>query len=270
MIGASGRVAANYLYRSAPRDGSVIATVQQSIAMAQAVGQSGVQYDAAQFNWIGSPVRPDEVLIVWHTTGIHTIEEAKQRQIVIGATSPTGMNYVYPKLANELLGTKFKIITGYAGAIHINLALERGEVEGRGSNPWSEWKTAKPDWVRAGKIIPLIQMTLIKHPDLPTVPRMIDLATSDDMRTVFELVSITGLTGRPVLTAPGVPSERVAALRQAFDAMVQDPDFLADAAQMEREIHPIPGAELDALVKKQLNAPKSAIDLLKAALAKKD
>jgi tripartite-type tricarboxylate transporter receptor subunit TctC len=270
MIGASGRVAANYMYRSAPRDGSVIATVQQSIAMAQAVGESGVQYDAAKFNWIGSPVRPDEVLIVWHTTGIHTIEEAKQRQVIIGATSPTGMNYIYPTLANELLGTKFKIITGYAGAIHINLALERGEVEGRGSNPWSEWKTAKPDWVRDGKIIPLIQMTLIKHPDLPNVPRMIDLATNDDMRTVFELVSITSLIGRPVLTAPGVPPERVAALRQAFDAMMQDPEFRADAAQMEREIHPIPGVELDALVKKQLNAPKSAIDLLKAALAKKD
>jgi tripartite-type tricarboxylate transporter receptor subunit TctC len=270
MIGASGRVAANYMYRSAPRDGSVIATVQQSIAMAQAVGESGVQYDAAKFNWIGSPVRPDEVLVVWHTTGMHTIEEAKQRQVVIGATSPTGTNYIYPKLANELLGTKFKIITGYAGAIHINLALERGEVEGRGSNPWSEWKTAKPDWVREGKIIPLIQMTLIKHPDLPNVPRMIDLATNDDMRTVFELVSITSLIGRPVLTAPGVPAERVAALRQAFDEMMQDPEFLADAAQMEREIHPIRGAELDALVKKQLSAPKSAIDLLKAALAKKD
>jgi tripartite-type tricarboxylate transporter receptor subunit TctC len=270
MIGASGRVAANYMYRSAPRDGSVIATVQQSIAMAQAVGESGVQYDAAQFNWIGSPVRPDEVLVVWHTTGMHSIDEAKQRPVVIGATSPTGMNYIYPKLANELLGTKFKIITGYAGAIHINLALERGEVEGRGSNPWSEWKTAKPDWVREGKIIPLIQMTLIKHPDLPNVPRMIDLATNDDMRTVFELVSITSLIGRPLLTAPGVPSERVVALRQAFDAMMQDPEFLADAAQMEREIHSIPGAELDALVKKQLNAPKSAIDLLKAALAKKD
>jgi tripartite-type tricarboxylate transporter receptor subunit TctC len=124
--------------------------------------------------------------------------------------------------------------------------------------------------VREGKIIPLIQMTLIKHPDLPNVPRMIDLATNGDMRTVFELVSITSLIGRPVLTAPGVPAERVAALRQAFDAMMQDPEFLADAAQMEREIHPIRGVELDALVKKQLSAPKSAIDLLKAALAKKD
>ena len=270
MIGASGRVAANFMYRSAPRDGSVIATVQQSIAMGQVVGESGVQYDAGRFNWIGSPVRPDEVLVVWHTTGVHTIEDAKQKQVIIGATSSTGMNYVYPKLLNELLGTKFKIVTGYAGATHINLALERGEVEGRGSNPWSEWKTAKPEWVRDGRIVPLIQMTLIRHPDLANVPRMIDLATSDDVRSVFELISITSEIGRPILTAPDVPSDRVAALRKAFDDMMQDPEFLADAAQMEREIHPIPGTELQALVKKQLSAPKSAIDLLKAALAKRD
>src|SRR5580704_8663036 len=239
MIGASGRLAANYMYRSAPQDGSVIATVQQSIAMGQAVGESGVQYDAARFNWIGSPVRPDEVLVVWHTTGVHTIEDAKRKQVIIGATSSTGMNYVYPKLLNELLGTRFKIVIGYAGATHINLALERGEVEGRGSNPWSEWKTAKPEWVRDGKIVPLIQMTLIRHPDLPDVPRLIDLATDADMRTVFELISITGELGRPLLTAPGAPADRVAALRQAFDATMLDPDFLADAAQMEREIHPI-------------------------------
>jgi tripartite-type tricarboxylate transporter receptor subunit TctC len=270
MIGASGRVAANYMYRTAPQDGSVIAALQQSVPMGQAIGESGVAYDAARFNWIGSPVRPDEVLVVWHSTGVRTIEDAKRKPVIIGATSPTGMNYVYPKLANELLGTKFKIVTGYAGATHINLAMERGEVEGRGSNPWSEWKTLKPDWVRDGKIVPLMQMTLIRHADLPNVPRMIDLAGNDDVRTVFELTSITGEIGRPLLTAPGVPADRVAALRAAFIETMLDPEFLGDAARMEREIHPIPGLELEALVRRELGAPKSAIDLLKAALAKKD
>ncbi len=270
MIGASGRVAANFMYRSAPQDGSVIAAVQQTIPLGQAVGESGIQYDAVRFNWIGSPVRPDEVLVVWHSTGVRTIEDAKTRQVIIGATSPTGMNYVYPKLANELLGTKFKIVTGYAGATHINLAMERGEVEGRGSNPWAEWKTAKPDWVREGKIVPLMQMTLIKRPDLPDVPRLIDLAANADVRTVFELISISSEIGRPLLTAPGVPGDRVAALRQAFIETMADPEFLGDAAQMEREIHPIPGLELQSLVQRELSAPKSAIDLLKAALAKKD
>jgi tripartite-type tricarboxylate transporter receptor subunit TctC len=267
MMGASGRVAANFMYNVAPKDGSMIAVVQQSIPMGQAIGESGVQYDAARFNWIGSPVRPDEVLVVWHTTGVRSIEDARKKEIIIGATSPTGMNFVYPKLAKELLGARFKIVTGYQGATHINLALERGEVEGRGSNPWSEWKTAKPEWVRDKKIIPLMQMSLFKHPDLPDVPLLIDLAPSRDIRAVFELVSITSELGRPVLTAPGVPAERVAVLRQAFDKMTEDPEFLADAAKMEREIWPIKSSELESLAQRVLGSPKGAIELLKTSLS---
>ena len=116
MVGASGRVAANYLYNVAPKDGSVIAIVQQSVPMSQATGEIGVQYDAARFNWIGSPILLDDVLVVWHTTGVRSMEDAKKKEVVIGATSPTGTNYIYPKLTNELLGTKFKIVTGYQGA----------------------------------------------------------------------------------------------------------------------------------------------------------
>src|SRR4051812_1434444 len=266
MLGASGRVAANYMYRVAPQDGSVIAIVQQSIPMGQALGESGIQYDAARFNWIGSPVRPDETLVVWHTTGVRSIEDAKKKEIVIGATSPTGMNYVYPKLANELLGTRFKIVSGYPGGTPIILALERGEVEGRGSNPWSDWKTRKPDWVRDKKIIPLMQMSLFKHPDLPDVPLMVDLAPNETARAVFELVTITGELGRPFLTAPDVPADRVKALRDAFKATMKDPEFLAEAAKTQKEIHPIYSEEMDRLVKRVLSAPKEAKDILKAAL----
>jgi len=269
MLGASGRVAANYLYHAAPRDASVIGLIQQSIPMGQALGEGGVQYDAGRFNWIGSPVRLDETLVVWHTTGVRTIEDAKAKPVIIGATSPTGMNYVYPKLANELLGTRFKIVTGYAGGTPIVLALERGEVEGRGSNPWSEWKASKPDWVREGKIVALMQMSLFKHPDLPHVPLMIDLAPDDTVRSIFELVSIVGEIGRPFVTSPGVPPERVAALREAFRLTMADPDFLADAARSHIEIHPIFGDELSELVQRVLGSPKSAVDLLKTALAAK-
>jgi tripartite-type tricarboxylate transporter receptor subunit TctC len=268
MLGASGRVAANYIYNSAPKDGSVISVMQQSLPLGQALGESGVQYDAGKLNWIGSPVRPDETLVVWHTTGVRTIEDAKRRQVIIGATSPTGMNYVYPKLANELLGTRFKIVTGYPGGTPIILALERGEVEGRGSNPWSEWKAVKPDWVRDKKIIPILQMSLFKHADLPDVPLMVDLATDDTARSVFELVTITGELGRPFIAPPAVPAERIAALRQAFDATMKDPEFLADAAKAHKEIHPIGWEEMDKLVRRVLSAPKSATDLLKSALAR--
>src|SRR3954471_25085301 len=268
MLGASGRVAAKYLYHAAPKDGSVIGVVQQSIPMGQALGESGTQYDAARFNWIGSPVRLDETLVVWHTTGVRTIEDAKKKEVIIGATSPTGMNFVYPKLANELLGTKFKIVSGYPGGTPIVLALERGEVEGRGSNPWSEWKASKPEWIRDGKIVPLMQMSLFKHPDLPDVPLMIDLAPNETVRTVFELVSITGEIGRPFVTAPDVPADRVKALRDAFDATMKDPEFLAEAEKAKIEINPIAWQEMSDLVRRALSASKGAIDLLKAALAK--
>ena len=266
MLGASGRVAANYLYNGAPKDGTVIAILQQSVALGQALGESGIQYDAARFNWLGSPVRPDETLVVWHTTGVKTIEDAKKKEVIIGATSPTGMNYLYPRLANELLGTKFKIVTGYPGGTPIILALERGEVEGRGSNPWSDWKTRKPDWVKDKKIIPLMQMSLFKHPDLPNVPLMVDLAPNENARAVFELVTITGELGRPFLTAPNVPVDRVKALRDAFDATMKDPEFLADAARTQKEIHPIHWEEMDQLVKRVLDAPQNAKDYLKAVL----
>jgi tripartite-type tricarboxylate transporter receptor subunit TctC len=269
MLGASGRVAANYLYNAAPKDGTVIAILQQSVALGQALGESGIQYDAARFNWLGSPVRPDETLVVWHTTGVKSIEDAKKKEVIIGATSPTGMNYLYPKLANELLGTKFKIVTGYPGGTPIMLALERGEVEGRGSNPWSDWKARKPDWVKEKKIVPLMQMSLFKHPDLPDVPLMVDLAPNATARAVFELVTITGELGRPFLTAPGVPADRVKALRAAFDATMKDPDFLAEATRTQKEIHPIHWEEMDTLVKRVLSAPKEAKDILRTALGVK-
>lgn len=268
MTGASGRLAANYTYNVGRKDGSVIAVVQQTIAMGQALGEAGIQYDAARFNWIGSPVRPEEVLVVWHTTGVRSVEDAKKKEVVIGATSPTGTNYIYPKLANEFLGTRFKIVTGYSGGGSIVLALERGEVEGRGANPWSEWKVIKPDWVREGKIVPLVQMSLKRRADLPDVPLLIELAPNEEVRKIFEVVSITGSIGRPFVVAPEVPVERVAALRKAFAETVADPDFLADAARSRKEIEPITGEELDTLVRRVLDAPKSAIDLLKAALAK--
>jgi tripartite-type tricarboxylate transporter receptor subunit TctC len=269
MLGASGRVAANYLFNVAPKDGSVIGVIQQSIPMGQALGDGGVQYDAGRFNWLGGPVRLDETLVVWHTTGVRTIDDATKKPVIIGATSPTGMNYVYPKLANELLGTKFKIVTGYAGGTPIVLALERGEVEGRGSNPWSEWKASKPDWVREGKIVPLMQMSLFKHPDLAHVPLMIELAPNETVRSIFELVSITGEIGRPFVAPPGIPPERAAALRAAFRKTMTDPELLADAQRSHIEIQPILAEECDDLVRRVLSSPASAIRLLKSALSAK-
>jgi tripartite-type tricarboxylate transporter receptor subunit TctC len=266
MLGASGRVAANYLYNGAPKDGTVIAILQQGVPLSQALGETGIKYDAGRFNWLGSSVRPDETLVVWHTTGVKSLEDAKKKEVIIGATTPTGMNYLYPKLANELLGTKFRIVTGYPGGTPIMLAMERGEVEGRGSNPWSDWKARKPEWVKDKKIVPLMQMSLFKHPDLPDVPLMVDLAPNETVRSVFELVTITGELGRPYLMSPGVPPERVQAVRDAFDATMKDPEFLAEAAKSQKDIHPIHWKEMEDLVKRVLGAPESATELMKNAI----
>lgn len=265
MPGASGRIAASYLYNAAPRDGSVIGLIQQAIPMGQALGEP-VQYDAARFNWIGSPVAVDDVLVVWRASGVRTIDDARRRDVVIGGTGTTGANYIYPKLANAFVGTRFKIVAGYHGGPAINLAMERGEVDGRGANPWSDWKATKPEWVREGKVIPILQMSRGKHPDLPAVPLLIDLAPDAAVRSLFELVGIVGEIGRPFLAPPHVPVERVRALRDAFRSTMADPTFLADAAMLHADVSPIVGDDLAALVRRVLNAPGKEIDLLKAAL----
>jgi tripartite-type tricarboxylate transporter receptor subunit TctC len=268
MPGASGRNVASYMYNVAPKDGSVIALVQQSIPLAQAMRETGINFDAAKFNWLGTPSAPISVLAVWHTAGVKTIEEAKHKEVAIGATSTAGNNFVYPKLVKELIGAKFKIITGYPGGAPIDLAMERGEVQGRGSNPWNNYKLAHPSWVSDGRLIALVQMSRNKHPELPHVPRLLDLAPNEDARKIFELMSVGADIGRPMLTTPGVPADRVKALREAFATTMADPAFRAEAAKMDVEVDPTLGEELQALVEKMLQTDARTIELLAATLAK--
>ncbi len=268
MPGASGRNVASYMYNVAPKDGSVIALVQQSIPLAQATRETGINFDAAKFNWIGTPSAPISVLAVWHTAGVKTIEDARQKEIAIGSTSTAGNNFVYPKLVKELIGAKFKIITGYPGGAPIDLAMERGEVQGRGSNPWNNYKLAHPSWISEGKLIALVQMSRNKHPELPNVPRLIDLAPNEDARKIFELMSVGADIGRPMLTAPGVPADRVKALREAFAKTMADPAFRAEAAKRDVEVDPTLGEDLQVLVEKMLQTDQKTVDLLAATLAK--
>ena len=268
MPGASGRNVASYMYNVAPKDGSVIALVQQSIPLAQAMRETGINFDAAKFNWLGTPSAPISVLAVWHTAGVKTIEEAKHKEVAIGSTSTAGNNFVYPKLVKELIGAKFKIITGYPGGAPIDLAMERGEVQGRGSNPWNNYKLAHPSWVSEGRLIALVQMSRNKHPELPDVPRLLDLAPNEDARKIFELMSVGADIGRPMLTTPGVPADRVKVLREAFARTMADPAFRAEAAKMDVEVDPTLGDELQALVEKMLQTDARTVDLLAATLAK--
>jgi tripartite-type tricarboxylate transporter receptor subunit TctC len=270
MPGASGRIVANFMYNIAPTDGTVIALVQQTVPLAQIMGETGVKFDSARFNWIGSPSSPISVLAVWHTAGVRTIDEARSKSVSIGATSSTGGNFIYPKIVKELAGAKFKIVIGYRGGGPINLAMEAGEVGGRGSNPWNNYMLSNPSWISEGKLIPLVQMSLKRHPDLLDVPRLIDLANNERAKSVFEMMSIMSDIGRPMITAPNVNQARISELRLGFAKTMQDNRFQAEARKLNVDIDPTLGEDLQMLVQKLMSTKSETVDLLISTLSKPD
>ena len=174
MPGAGCRAAANWIYNIAPKDGTVLATADQSLSLQQAAGDKRINFDTTKFIYIGNPNVENNTTAAWHTSGIKTIDDAKKREVTVGATGGSTSSQ-YPKAMNALLGTKFKIVLGYPGGNDINLAMERGEVDGRGSNSWTSWKSTRPDWIAEKKINILVQIGLAKAPDLPDVPLLMDL-----------------------------------------------------------------------------------------------
>jgi tripartite-type tricarboxylate transporter receptor subunit TctC len=266
MPGASSRVAANYIYTLAPKDGTIIGAVSEAVPMSQALGEDGVRYDAPKLNWIGTADQPVSILGVWHTSGVHSIEDAMTKELVVGATSVSGSNYLYPALMKALIGVKFKIVVGYVGGNAINIALERGEVGARGSMVWSLTKKEKPDWIRDGKLIPIVQYTLKKAPDLPNVPRLIDLPGQGDAKAALEVIASTDGMGRPFVTTPDVPADRLNALRRGFDQAVKDPGFLSEAEKLGIEVDPTSGEEMQKIVATIVKAPPGAVAMIKAAL----
>ena len=267
--GASSRVAANWLYNAGPRDGSVIGSFSQTLAFAQVLGQRKVKYDARKFNWIGTPIQPVSVMIAWHNAGIKNLLEAREKQFIVGATSSTGANFIYPALANYLFGTKLKIVIGYKGGTQVDLALERGEVALRGSATWSDIKGSRPHWISGKKVVPIVQNSLKKHPDLPHVPRFIDLATNKEQKAVLELMGKVASIGRPMLTNRGVPADRVKALRKGFAETMKDPAFLVEAKKHTMDINPMHGADIQKLVFNILATPQAVIDTTNEALSRK-
>jgi tripartite-type tricarboxylate transporter receptor subunit TctC len=253
VAGASGLKVLNYLYNQAPQDGTYMLLVQPTLPAAQAVGLAGVQFDAARLRWIGTIAPSTETLVVWHAAGAKTVEQAREREIIIGATSRGSSTYAFPALMNELLGTRFKIVTGYNGGTQINLAMERGEVEGR-DNSWASWKTTKPDWVKEKRII-VIAQAAPRAPDLDA-PSVEEMAATTADRRIMELVLSGGNLGRPFAVGPGVPEQRVAALRAAFDAVMMDADFRAKAAALQFDVAPVDGASLQKIVEEVVSTPK--------------
>ena len=261
MPGAGSRLAAGWIFNLGPKDGTVIGTGDQSLAVEQAMGDKALSIDVSKFQYIGNPAADNNTTAAWHTSGVKTLEDAKLREVPTGATGGSTSSQ-YPKAMNALLGTKFKIITGYPGGNDINLALEKGEVAVRGSNAWGSWKATRPDWLREKKINLLVQIGLTKAPDLPDVPLLIDLAKNEEDRAVLMLLSASVTIGRPLYVAPGVSAERVRALREAFDRMVKDQVFLSAANKEGFEINAVSGEEMQKIVAQIVATPKSIADRL--------
>jgi tripartite-type tricarboxylate transporter receptor subunit TctC len=270
MPGAGGIKAANYLQGIAVADGTAFATFNNSIPFYQAIGLPGVTYKAESFSYIGSLTQTPSVSAVWHGTGVKTVDDARRIEVIMGATGAAGTKVGYAALLNNTLGTRFKIVAGYDGSNSVMLAIERGEVEGDASNPYSSWKTNRPDWIKDRKIIPIVQIGLKKDPDLPDVPLLADLAQTDEQRQMFAVVAATVAIQQPFAGPPGIPDERLTMLRRAFDRMAKDPAFRAEVDKARLDLDPLPGEEVARIVRLVVETPPSIIQKVQAAMSVKD
>jgi tripartite-type tricarboxylate transporter receptor subunit TctC len=268
--GAGSRAAANWLYNVAPRDGTVLATLSQTTPTDQALGQADIQFDARKFGWIGNMVVVNNILFVNASTGVTSLADAARKPLAIGATGASSPSILYPQVSNNLLGTKFRIVTGYPGSADVDLAMERNEVDGHGSISWASLKTERPDWVARHVINILFQVGPRREADLPDVPLWTELAQNDEQRQVLEMLSGFIAVGRPFLTAPDLPAERLKALRQAFDETMTDPAFIEAARQAHMYLNPLGGEELQRTVARIIDQPPAIIGELKRAIQSKD
>jgi tripartite-type tricarboxylate transporter receptor subunit TctC len=267
MPGGGGVVAANYIYNVAAKDGTVIGTPLSTAIVFAATDPKEVKFDPAKFNWIGSLSVVQDVISAWHTAPAKTLEEAKKTPVIMGATG-AGSNTVQDvALANNLLGTKFKLVRGYKGGAEINLAMVRGEVEGR-STTWESWTGSNPDWLRDKKIIQLLQLGPKKLPEIgDDVPLLRDLVSDPEQKAIVDFVGLSLAMGRAVYAPPGTPPDRLAALRDAFIATMKDPRYIADAKKYSLDTTTWQtGDAIERLVGQAFSLPPSLVQKAKAAM----
>jgi tripartite-type tricarboxylate transporter receptor subunit TctC len=267
MPGAGSFKAANYLYSVAPRDGSAIGIVTQTVALEEVLGTPGVAYKSAEFNWLARAVSILEIEFTWAGKA-KTIAEIMSQQTPVASTGPGSPSDGYPKLFNAVLGTKFKIITGYPSSADALLAVERGEVDGASIN-WNAIKRGKRDWIENKKMNILVQYELQRSPELPDVPAIVELGRNDEEKRVLAFYTGSTEIGRSFFAPPGVPADRVAALRQSFAAMFKDPEFIADAEKSGAELSPASGEQIQKVIADTANAPASVVAKARSAFAEK-
>jgi tripartite-type tricarboxylate transporter receptor subunit TctC len=265
MTGAGSMVAITYAYNAAPHDGTVLVAPLQGVPLQQVLNESSAKADLSKFNWIGTPTQDNNVVVTWHTSGIASIDDAKTRVATLGSNGVADPSAYYGEALNALAGTKFKIIGGYRGGSEVDLAMQRGEVAGRGSANWEGMKL-RPGWVADKKISVLVQIGLKRAKDLPDIPLLTEFAENDKDRAALRLLSGPAALGHPILLTPDVPQDRADAVRKAFDMTMKDPDFLADAAKARRDIDPLSGVELQRIVDDLIQSPKDVVERLTAIL----
>jgi tripartite-type tricarboxylate transporter receptor subunit TctC len=268
MEGAGSLRLANWLYNVAPKDGLVFGTIGRGTGFDPLLGHKAAQFDGNKFNWIGSANDEVSVCVSWNKPGSVTkFEELYSKPLTVGGTGAAADTDQFPRILNNVLGTKMKIVTGYPGGNDVNLALERGEVDGRCGWSWSSVKSTRASWIADKKVTILMQLSLAKHPDMPDVPLIVDLAKNEEQRQILRLIFARQALGRPYLAPPGIPTDRVDALRQAFMTTMKDKEFLAEADKAQLEITPVDGAALQKLVTEVYQTPpaiaQKAAELLK-------
>lgn len=264
MPGAGSLNAANHLYTVAPKDGTTIGIVARDAVLNPLTGQSGARFDAPKFSWIGSPAVERNVCIVYHTAPVQSFEDALRRDVVVGATGAGSGAAIYPRALNALLGTRFKLITGFTSSSDSLLAMERGEIDGI-CESLDSVVGRRPDWITTGKAKVLLQGGTDPDPHLKA-PFVLDLARNEEERLTIRLLYAGQGIGRPFLAPPELPPNRLAMLRGAFDATMGDAEFIEDARRQKLTLDPRTGTSLAALVQSIYETPQPIVDKVKALL----
>jgi tripartite-type tricarboxylate transporter receptor subunit TctC len=259
---SGGLQVANQMHNTIARDGLTIAMTQQTIVLHQVLQPEYAKYDAREWYWLGNMAPVRNMLSVWHTAKAHSVAQAREQEVVIGATGPSSPTYIVPNVLNKFLGTKFKIVTGYKGAADLNLAMMRGEIEGRGAS-WLSVQLSLPREIEEKKIIPIVFASITRDPSAPDVPTLSEVMTDPLHKRVAEFLSAESDFGRSVFLPPGVPADRAKALRAAFDQMMKDKAFLAEADKLKIYIEQISGDDLARITKLIVEAPKDVVELAK-------
>ncbi len=260
MPGASGMIATNWAAsEAAPKDGTVLVATYNGLLMEPLFENPAAKFDPRKFEWIGSIGKQKQICVSWHASPLKTIDQAKQREVIVSATGVTGNSATMPKMLNTMLGTKFKVVTGYTTP-ESRLAVERGEAEGICGLSYATLKASNPDWIVNKRINVLVQTGATPQEGLESVPLLINLVSDADSKKVLEVLALPEEMGRPFFMPAGTPKQYVEAMRKAFDATLKDPAFLAEAEKARLEVDPVTGAQMEEMIKKAFETPKALVE----------